>query len=696
MGLTETPLYYNCICTSPHPPTRTFPTLLFTLSVIGTSSSSAHCVCFCLCARLRVCEISGLTYLRPFPPKSAVARTKRRIPDRINSVDRLPCQASSSVSFLLFLGPGTAAPPARQFFHLVGQTRRPVCKQHFFTLDSTSKSRSLETPVSSSEPKDSRFRTDSKSLTSAASAPPAGHSVHSKVNQHGKRLRSPQVGSLDLLPRPRSTSDVDTASGSSKDSSADPKNWIRRPASSSAAGPSKHQFPASKDEERPAARPRMSPAQGSYFGLSLPPSKDMAEPATPFFTPSAFPATPNPHHQQQQHTNTSNSNAGFFAALQRRNAAESPTSADATPKRPAFQLAQTPSAVDPCSSSSGATPFFSDLSIHQNSQSHKPAPSNGTHHNSLNSGGGDSSQHPSSTLLRRTSSASALPAPQPNTPFNKSFMSVHYNGNANKRPSTASSASPSSAASFPSVAPADLQPEWFLDQRASTLVLDLRTHSNYMNHSSGRFRGSINLCVPTTLLRRPNHNLSKLADTVPEQHHREALLDVLNPATCIQRVIAVDQDSVVLAPSGPLYSILSKVSRERENAQGSRLDLFWLKGGMGAAAKEERLREANVLVWPGTDEESDSHSSSEASLPSLARTDSDTSDRSTSATSIQSSDSNKSVGSASTTLPPILQVRSLPMAAFDNTSTQQYRNSGQSSSGAKPHGALVSLLRFPL
>lgn len=50
------------------------------------------------------------------------------------------------------------------------------------------------------------------------------------------------------------------------------------------------------------------------------------------------------------------------------------------------------------------------------------------------------------------------------------------------------------------------------------LLLDLRVYPQF---SSSRIRGALNLCIPTTLLKRPSFTVQKLADTFNDDHDRE-------------------------------------------------------------------------------------------------------------------------------------------------------------------------------
>lgn len=392
----------------------------------------------------------------------------------------------------------------------------------------------------------------------------------------------------------------------------------------------------------------MSPSEGSYFGLPL--SQQTAQgpklqmPETPFFTPGIFPATPYHHqpsesHRHQQHQE----NAGFAAALER-GSLRHPSLAAATSGTK--RLVQTSSPTHTPSISSGATPFFADLNL-DTSQSNptKSAPS------------------PMSQPMRHRSLASnsppviklpALPSP--------------------KRSSTAAAKSSTPSEAFPPIASPDILPAWFFDQLSETLVLDLRPHSVYYHSLPGRLRGSINLCVPTTLLRRPNYHLSKLIDTLPEKQQRDALGQVLAPDSGLKRVIVTDQDSVVLSPSGPLASILFKIQREREERGLTPLQLVWLKSGMQGLSRDAKLRQSGVLVLPGHSDEAFFPTTNEESPPQIVRTDSDSSDQSSNSAMSVCSTLSSDQQSDDTATPPILQVRSLPRSAFENTSTQQYKN----------------------
>ncbi|KIW48737.1 uncharacterized protein PV06_01302 [Exophiala oligosperma] len=56
------------------------------------------------------------------------------------------------------------------------------------------------------------------------------------------------------------------------------------------------------------------------------------------------------------------------------------------------------------------------------------------------------------------------------------------------------------------------------DESSLVLVLDLRVYQQYAN---SRIQGALNLCIPTTLLKRPAYNVQKLADTFASGRDQE-------------------------------------------------------------------------------------------------------------------------------------------------------------------------------
>ena len=63
--------------------------------------------------------------------------------------------------------------------------------------------------------------------------------------------------------------------------------------------------------------------------------------------------------------------------------------------------------------------------------------------------------------------------------------------------------------------PTFISPQDFVEMRKShtseeLLLLDLRVFAQY---SKSRIQGALNLCIPTTLLKRPSYNVQRLAET---------------------------------------------------------------------------------------------------------------------------------------------------------------------------------------
>lgn len=169
-------------------------------------------------------------------------------------------------------------------------------------------------------------------------------------------------------------------------------------------------------------------------------------------------------------------------------------------------------------------------------------------------------------------------------------------GPRDQRESSVSSASSSSATSSNKANP-------------ETLILDLRPHTSFV--SQGRLQGSINVCVPSTLLRRPAFNLTKIAETLCSRRDRLNFAKRLNlreaysgdgepplglgqeagEAQRALRVLVLDQDSTTLAGDSTIHSLLAKLDKA-----GYKGEFYWLHGGFAALNKwlESQLLEASA------------------------------------------------------------------------------------------------------
>ena len=188
---------------------------------------------------------------------------------------------------------------------------------------------------------------------------------------------------------------------------------------------------------------------------------------------------------------------------------------------------------------------------------------------------------------------------------------------------------------------------------AETVVLDLRPYTQYAS-AAGRIRGSINVCVPSTLLRRPNFTIERVAKTLSNPRDAEIFGRTLGGAKAqAKRIVVMDADSVALLTDAPLHSLLLKYERD-----GFAGELRWLRGGVSglAALGPSNAFDGDALEITGeTSSESPSRSPSTMSL-------SDASHPSSSRASFSADDSPA----------PVLFCRSLPAAAFQNASTQDH------------------------
>lgn len=128
------------------------------------------------------------------------------------------------------------------------------------------------------------------------------------------------------------------------------------------------------------------------------------------------------------------------------------------------------------------------------------------------------------------------------------------------------------------------------------LVLDLRPHTAFV--AQGRLRHAINICVPSTLLRRPNFALNKIAETISsrrDQAHFNRILDlaVNSDKGKGTRVVILDQETLLLSQDSMVHSLMSKI--EKAGYEG---DICWIKGGWNAIQKctEAEPASANQTV----------------------------------------------------------------------------------------------------
>lgn len=117
-------------------------------------------------------------------------------------------------------------------------------------------------------------------------------------------------------------------------------------------------------------------------------------------------------------------------------------------------------------------------------------------------------------------------------------------------------------------------------RNAEVLILDLRPHTAFV--AQGRLRHSVNICVPSTLLRRPNFALDKIAETISSRRDQSHFNRILNCAGDSDkgkgtRVILLDQETLLLSQDSMIHSLMSKIDKA-----GYEGEIAWVKGGWNA------------------------------------------------------------------------------------------------------------------
>jgi protein-tyrosine phosphatase len=108
----------------------------------------------------------------------------------------------------------------------------------------------------------------------------------------------------------------------------------------------------------------------------------------------------------------------------------------------------------------------------------------------------------------------------------------------------------------------------------TVLLLDVRPAPQY---ASARIKGSLNLCIPTTLLKRPSFNLQKVENTLGGEQQKRKLRQW---RTCAH-IIAYDSGTSNLSEASTLISVLKKFTSE-----GWPGDPLVLRGGFSAFSEQ--------------------------------------------------------------------------------------------------------------
>ncbi|GAA5899797.1 hypothetical protein JCM6882_005437 [Rhodosporidiobolus microsporus] len=214
------------------------------------------------------------------------------------------------------------------------------------------------------------------------------------------------------------------------------------------------------------------------------------------------------------------------------------------------------------------------------------------------------------------------------------------------------------------------------------LVLDIRTHTSYLTE---RLSTSISICVPSTLLRRPGFGIDRVQEGLPPAEQ-----EVFERWSSCGAIIVLDAESTSLTEGGGVASLLAKF--DKAGFQGK---LGWVKGGWYAVKTQLRALppdEADRLIESGApaSETSASAPVSRQGTPSQDDSLGGSGGGSKSASLPQYGSGAGGGASSSSTAPaagskkharPVLQVRDLPIAAFQLASTSAFVNSGPPTGG---------------
>lgn len=299
-------------------------------------------------------------------------------------------------------------------------------------------------------------------------------------------------------------------------------------------------------------RPRLSPkstgelnARPDYFVTATPPPH-AANPASA----SAATPTSSTGAQQKQPTFSSPSSHAFNADFDSLMRPPQPSSSSAGPGQ---HPPQTPLHA-PASS-----PFFpsagSGTSIRGETAKGQPSTPSNTAHVM------QQQQQPPSNPLPQSASTFKMPT----VPFTRRTSGATTGGAVPVKSNRYSLFSPQRLA------------ESILNSPASgsdILILDIRTRTAF---SSERLAGSINVCVPSTLLRRPAFGVDRVRDSLPPQDQERFDLWRSPEQQQCRAIVVLDQESVSLIEGAGPASLLAKF----DNA-GFQGELGWVKGGWNA------------------------------------------------------------------------------------------------------------------
>ncbi|KAI0757775.1 hypothetical protein C8Q80DRAFT_1265629 [Daedaleopsis nitida] len=113
----------------------------------------------------------------------------------------------------------------------------------------------------------------------------------------------------------------------------------------------------------------------------------------------------------------------------------------------------------------------------------------------------------------------------------------------------------------------------------SALILDIRPHNLYLQL---RVSNSLSLSVPSTLLKRPNFPLTKLAEMLPTSLDR----DKFSRWPQASRILVYDADSAALPPNLQTTNLLGLMRKFRSEGYPAVREIAWLRGGFNAVVRD--------------------------------------------------------------------------------------------------------------
>lgn len=214
-----------------------------------------------------------------------------------------------------------------------------------------------------------------------------------------------------------------------------------------------------------------------------------------------------------------------------------------------------------------------------------------------------------------------------------------------------------SSTRFTSTTPSSLLTS--LSTSSPALVLDIRTHTAWTH---ARLRSSLNICVPSTLLRRPAYGIDRVADGLTPAD--KVLFSSWE--TC-ESIYVLDADSLGLVEGGGVASLLAKF--ERAGFSGR---LGWIKGGFAGVRTAVQGLGVEGSGWM--------HYGEEDSMDGSGTTSGHNSPSGGAGASTSALPTPTGLGPTRTPslkhARPVLQVRDLPVSAFQQASTSAFTHAG--------------------